>query len=347
MEFNLGRKTITPDGEVFIIAEIGVNHNGSIKLAKQLIELAKDTGADAVKFQTYQAENLVTATSELADYQKKSSFKTQKEMLQQYQLSKQEFVELKEYCDSVDILFLSTPFDLQSADFLVEIGVEAFKIGSGDLTHFPLLSQIASYKKPLIISTGMSTLEEIKATVDFIPGDVEYALLHCTSAYPAPYEDLHLRVIEQLKEEFNCLIGYSDHSMGLEIPFAAATLGYKILEKHFTLDRNLKGPDHVASLIPNEFKQMVEGIRKIEKAMGTNVKQITPVEIKTKEVVRRGIYAAQDLTKGHVITSNDLDYLRPVTGIEACHYQEVIGKIIVDNKNKGEPLTWKDIKRGS
>ncbi|MBU7592277.1 N-acetylneuraminate synthase [Metabacillus halosaccharovorans] len=341
MHFTIGNKTVSPDSEVFIIAEIGVNHNGSLKIAKQLIKHAKDAGADAVKFQTYETDSLVTNSTELADYQRKSQFHNQKEMLEKYQLSKSQFKELKKYCDSLDILFFSTPFDLKSVEILEEIGVDAYKVGSGDLTNFPLIEKIINFNKPLIISTGMSTFDEVKATVNFIPNHIKLAILHCTSAYPAPFEDLNLRAITSLKH-FNKIIGYSDHSMGVEIPFAVTSMGYKILEKHLTLDRSLDGPDHKASLIPNEFKQMVNGIRNIEHAMGNSDKRVTPSEQKTKELVRRSIYAGKDLPRGSIISLDDLVYLRPNKGIEACYYLDVIGQHLINDKKKGELLTWDD-----
>jgi len=341
MQFTIGNKSVSPDSEVFIIAEIGVNHNGSVNIAKQLIEHAKDAGADAVKFQTYETGSLVSDSTELADYQKKGHFHNQKEMLQKYQLNKSEFKELKEYCDSLDILFLSTPFDLKSVEYLEEIGVDAYKVGSGDLTNFPLIEKIIFSNKPLIISTGMSTFDEVKATVDFIPNHTKLALLHCTSAYPAPYEELNLRAITSLKY-FNKIVGYSDHSMGVEVPYAVTSMGYKILEKHLTLDRSLDGPDHQASLIPNEFKQMVNRIRNIENAMGNSYKRVTPSEQETKELVRRSIYAGKDLSKGSIISVDDLVYLRPNKGIEACHYLDVIGKHLINDKKRGELLTWDD-----
>ncbi|WP_096439221.1 N-acetylneuraminate synthase family protein [Alteribacter populi] len=344
MTFKMGGKLISEAEPMLIIAEIGVNHNGSMALAKKMITLAKQAGADAVKFQTYQTESLVTADSELVDYQKKSNVTSQKEMLEKYQLTQGDFTELKRFCEQTGISFISTPFDIKSAESLEKLGVDAYKVGSGDLTFYPLLAQLASYKKPLILSTGMATLEEVQATVDFLPKGQDFALLHCTSAYPAPFEDLHLRVIETFQHHFPCVIGYSDHSFGLEVPFAAASLGYKILEKHFTLDRTLEGPDHAASVEPEEFAEMVRGIRKIEAALGTTVKHLTPSEVETKQKVRRGIYAANDLPQGHIISTKDVTYLRPSHQMEACDYQQVLGKQLDVAKRKGDPLLWKDLR---
>ncbi len=207
MPFTIGNTRVTDEGKVFIIAEVGVNHNGSLRLAKKLINAAKEAGADAVKFQTYQTEQLVTPQSKLATYQKKTNHHSQFDMLKKYQLNKQEFKELKKYSEECHISFISTPFDRKSAELLEEMGVDAYKVGSGDLTHYPLLEQLATYKKPLILSTGMATLEEIKDTVHFLPKNLPLALLHCTSAYPAPYNEVHLKAIKTFKEHFRCVIG--------------------------------------------------------------------------------------------------------------------------------------------
>ncbi|WP_181348836.1 N-acetylneuraminate synthase family protein [Thalassobacillus sp. CUG 92003] len=345
MTFQIADNTISEHHPVFIIAEIGINHNGSVSLAKQLIKRAKDAGANAVKFQTYQAESLVTAEGDVADYQKEAGFTSQKEMLEHYQLTAAQFVEVKAYCDKVGLIFLSTPFDIESAQRLEQLGVPAYKVGSGDLTHYPLIKHLASYKKPLILSTGMATLEEIKAMVSILPTDTPFALLHCTSAYPAPYKDLHLLVLEKLKSTFNCIVGYSDHSLGCDVPFAATALGAKIIEKHLTLDRNLDGPDHAASLIPEEFTRMVKGIRRIETALGSGVKHVTPSEMNTKAAVRRGIYAAADLPVNHRLTEKDVMYLRPNKGIETSDYQAVLGSALKRSKAQGEPVYWEDLHR--
>jgi len=264
-------------------------------------------------------------------------------MLKKYQLNKQDFKELKSFCEAQGIMFISTPFDRESAEMLEELGVDAYKVGSGDLTHYPLLEQLASFNKPLILSTGMSTLEEIKGAVQILPKHTPLALLHCTSAYPAPLNDIHLRVINTLKEHFNCMIGYSDHTQGVEIPYAALCLGYKIIEKHLTLNNDLEGPDHEASLNPQEFSEMVKGIRQIEAALGGTIKQVTPSEIDTKNTVRRGIYLCNEISKGHTISREDLTYLRPADHIEAKYYKDVIGKKVNCRKTVGSPLRWKDL----
>lgn len=343
MPFKIGNTAVTNKGRVYIIAEIGVNHNGSIKMAKQLIRVAKEAGADAVKFQTYQTNQLVTPKSKLAIYQKSTNYSSQYDMLNKYQLNKQDFVELKKFCDGEGITFISTPFDKKSAELLEEMGVDAYKIGSGDLTHYSLLEQLATYKKPLILSTGMATLQDIKEAVQIFPKHTQLALLHCTSAYPAPHNEVHLRVIQTLKKHFDCIVGYSDHTLGVEIPYAATCLGYKIIEKHLTLDNNLEGPDHKSSLNTQDFIKMVNGIRQIEAALGGTIKHVTASEIDTQKTVRRGIYLCNEVYKGHRLSEDDLAYLRPANHIEAKHYKKIIGKKIKCDKANGSPLLWEDL----
>lgn len=343
MKIKIGDRTISKENEMYVIAEIGVNHNGSVETAKKLIELAKDANADAVKFQMFHTEEMVSDFADLADYQKNQKNKNQKEMLKKLELTEQQFKELKAYSEQLGITFLSTPFDIRSAEILNQMDVKAFKVGSGDLTNLPLLHQIASYKKPIILSTGMSTLSEIETTLNFLPENSEVALLQCTSAYPAPFEDLNLKVIDTLEYSFQRIIGYSDHSLGLEIPFAVTSMGYKILEKHFTFDKQAEGPDHRTSLEPIEFKKMVEGIRHIEKALGTSEKKVTKSELKTKPLVRKGIYLQKDLEPGHPISLNDLLFLRPLSEINAEQYLQVLGKRLRTTKKSGQPLLWNDI----
>jgi len=346
MEFKIGNKIISNDHEVFIIAEIGVNHNGSVELAKKLVYEAYIAGVDAVKFQMYHTDQLVTENAELAGYQQKTGYTSQREMLEQYQLDEEQMTDLKRYCDQIGIPFLATPFDLKSARFLQKLNIEAFKIGSGDFDNYPLLQCIKKYNKPMLLSTGMSSLKEIEKTLSFFNPNQKLAILHCTSAYPAPYEELNLHVIATFKKHFQQIIGYSDHSIGLEVPFAATALGYKIIEKHFTLDKTMKGPDHRTSLEPHELKRMVLGIRRIEKALGNGEKRITPSEKKNKNLVRKGIYAANDMEIGHPLALEDLCFLRPVEEIEAKDYEKILGKKIQIKKRKGEPLFWKDFEGG-
>ncbi|MGG1664117.1 N-acetylneuraminate synthase [Brevibacillus sp. NRS-1366] len=338
----IGNRTVSDQEPAYIIAEIGVNHNGSIELAKKLVDLAHEAKVDAVKFQMFHHEELVSGQAGLVEYQKRSGYSSQHEMLRQLELSEQDFAKLKLYCDGRGITFLSTPFDGKSADFLQRLEVGAFKVGSGDLTHYPLLRQIQSYGKPILLSTGMSTLSEIEAVLDFLGDSCSIALFHCTSAYPAPYEDLNLRVMETLRSAFRKTIGYSDHSLGVEVPIAAVAMGYTMIEKHFTLDTSMEGPDHRASLDPAEMKRMVQAIRHIEAAVGKSIKRIAPSESETRRLVRRGIFAGRDLEPGVLIGLDDLLYLRPLSSIEACDYQKVIGKILRRPKKKGEPFSFED-----
>ncbi|MBS4031006.1 MAG: N-acetylneuraminate synthase family protein [Clostridiales bacterium] len=324
----INNKIISDNHSVFIIAEAGVNHNGSLKNARLLVDAALDAGADAIKFQLFNTCKLAANNNTL---------------LKRLEFSKEQITAIKKYCDHEGILFLCTPFDEESAFTLESINVEAFKVGSGDLTNYPLLDCVASFQKPIILSTGMSSLRDIEAVLNFLPRTAQVALLHCTSAYPAPYTELNLNVIHTLKAAFGKIVGYSDHSQGLAVPFAAATLGYKIIEKHITLDKNLPGPDHMASIEPAEFKDMVCGIRSIEKALGNSIKQVTPSEQKTKKAARRGIYLRSDLPANHKLTAEDLLFLRPLSAIEACHYQSVTGKTLARPKTKGTSLEWQDL----
>lgn len=343
MEIKIGNKIISNNHEVFIIAEVGVNHNGSVELAKKLVYEAYVAGVDAVKFQMYHTDELVIENGELADYQKKTRYKNQREMLRQYQLNEKQMTEIKRYCDQLGILFIATAADQRSACFLNEINVPAFKVGSGDLTNLPLLKFLQKFEKPIILSTGMSTLSEIEYTLNNLSSSPGIALLHCTSSYPAPFTDLHLQAIHTLKNAFHKIIGYSDHSVGIEVPLATVALGYLIIEKHFTLDKTMEGPDHAASLEPHELRTMVQGIRNIETALGTTQKKVAPSEQSTKNIVRRSIYLDKDIKEGHILQMEDLCFLRPVQGIEACFYEKVIGKPIRKGKKKGEPLFWKDL----
>ncbi len=346
MRVVIDNKEISEHSPVYIIAEIGVNHNGSIVQAKHLIDAAIVAGADAVKFQMFRTERLVIDNAPLADYQLNDTYNNQKEMLKSLELSKDDFVELKKYCDHSPITFISTPFDEISAIELNDLDVPVFKIGSGDLTNFPLLTQVNHFKKPIILSTGMSTIQEIKATLHILGNNPHVILMHCTSAYPAHFHDLHLNAIRTFKMMFNTVVGYSDHSLGMEVPIAATALGYKVIEKHFTLDKSADGPDHKTSLTPTEFTHMVQSIRNVERALGSTIKKATASEKEMKKIVRRGIYAKSDLSQGHELTVNDLNYLRPLSEIEACHYEKVIGRTLRISKNKGQAFQWCDFNEG-
>jgi len=322
-------KVIGPGHPVFIIAEIGVNHNGEIELAKKLVLAAKKAGADAVKFQTFKADKLATAQAEKAAYQKQHDYGQEKQlaMLKQLELSEEVFVQLKDFSESQGILFLSTPFDEESADFLERIGIPAFKVSSGDLTNLPFLKHIAVKKKPLLLSTGMAYLNEIKEAVDCIlaEGNNEIILFHCTSNYPPSIEDINLLALKTLRKKLNLPIGYSDHTLGDVAAVAAAALGAIIIEKHITLDCSLPGPDHRASMEPAEFSEMVKKIRIVERLLGSSEKKPVPAEEEIRLVARKSIVARVNITKGTKLTRDMLMLKRPGTGIPPKYLEQIIG----------------------
>lgn len=315
---------------VYIIAEAGVNHNGDLELAKKMIKVAKESGADAIKFQTFQAEKLVTGYSKKAEYQEKSSgnAESQLEMLRKLQLSQNEFVELKQYCKVVGIEFLSTPFDLESIDFLYQLGIGQWKIPSGEITNLPYLIKVAKTQLPVILSTGMATLKEVAEAVDVLKknGSREIALLHCTTEYPAPYDEINLKAMLTMQQEFSLPIGYSDHSMGIEIPIAAVAMGATIIEKHFTLDRMMEGPDHKASLEPEELNKMIQAIRNVEAAFGDGVKKPSESESKNIEIVRKSIVATRRIKANEFFSENNITTKRPGHGVSPMKWFEVLGK---------------------
>ena len=306
--------------------------------------MAREAGADAVKFQTFKAEEVVTKSAEKAEYQKEttSSEESQFEMIKRLELSGRDFEELFAYAQEKEVIFLSSPFDKGSVDLLDELGVPAFKVGSGEITNFPLLKHIAGKKKPVILSTGMSTLGEVEEALKVIRNErvEEIILLHCVSCYPAKIEDMNLRAMETLRYAFKLPVGLSDHSLGITIPIAAVALGACVIEKHLTLDKNLPGPDHRASLEPNELKQMATAIRDVEKAIGDGIKKPTKEEEENKKVVRRSIMAKVDIPEGAVITEEMLVIKRPGTGIEPRHLDLVIGRRTKRNIKPGELITF-------
>ncbi len=316
-------------GRTLIIAEAGVNHNGSLDIAKDLVRTAKECGADIVKFQTAKLDSLVSKHAEMADYQKKNIGKveSQKEMLSKLLLSYDEFVELAEYCKNVGIMFLSTPFDIDSIHFLAPMQ-KIWKVPSGEITNYPYLVEIAKTGKRVIISTGMSEMNEIKEALKVLRdnGTNDITVLHCTTEYPAPFDEVNLNVMSTLKNEFGYPIGYSDHTKGIEVPIAAVALGAEVIEKHFTLDRNMEGPDHKASLEPSELKAMVEGIRNIEKSLGTSEKKPSEIEIKNRLVARKSIVALKDIKAGERFTTDNLTTKRPGSGISPMKWNDVIGQ---------------------
>lgn len=318
------------NNKVLIIAEAGVNHNGSVELAKRMIDAAKRSGADIVKFQTGIPENVVSKYAEKAEYQKQTtgSDESQYEMINKLRISFDEFRELKKYCDTVGIEFLSTPFDLTSIDFLNSLDLKFWKIPSGEITNLPYLIKIGTTQKPVIMSTGMAELEEIKEAIWWLrkSGCPEIKLLQCNTEYPTPYEDANLRAMETLREEFGVEVGYSDHTNGIEVPIAAVAMGARIIEKHFTLDRNMEGPDHKASLEPEELKKMVDSIRNIESALGDGIKKPSLSEKKNKAIARKSIVAKRSINKGELFTEENITTKRPGDGISPMKWFDVIGK---------------------
>lgn len=318
--------------EVLVIAEAGVNHNGRLDLARQLIDVAVDARADFVKFQTFRASRLASRGAEKALYQIDAGLgrETQYEMLQRLELSSQMHRELIEYCAACGIRFLSTAFDIKSLEFLASLGQEHFKVPSGEITNLPYLRYLGGLRKTIIVSTGMATLGEVEAALDALYGagtsQEQITLLHCTTEYPTPMAEVNLRAMLSMKEAFGVAVGYSDHTQGIEVPIAAVALGARVVEKHFTIDRNLPGPDHRASIEPNEFKEMVNSIRNIEIALGDGIKRVTPSEAKNKNVVRKSLVASQRIMKGQLFTPDNVVAKRPGNGLSPMRWDEVIGR---------------------
>ncbi len=317
--------------KVFIIAEAGVNHNGSIELAKKLIDKASEAGADAVKFQSFKAEKLLTKNAQKAQYQEMTTGneENQFEMIKRLELGYKKHEELINYCKSKNIMFLSSPFDLESIDLLNNLGLEIFKIPSGEITNLPYLRKIGSLKKNVILSTGMSTLGDIEKALEILreSGTTDITVLHCNTEYPTPMKDVNLNAMNTIKESFKVEVGYSDHTLGIEVPIAAVALGATVIEKHFTLDKTMEGPDHKASLEPEELKDMVRCIRNIEKALGDGVKRLTESESKNINIARKSIVAGRYIKKGEVLTEENLEIKRPGNGISPIRWNEVIGKV--------------------
>jgi len=317
----------------FIIAEAGVNHNGSIALAYQLIDAAKDAGADAVKFQTFNADSLVSKKAEKAEYQKKTSSteEAQYEMIKKLELSVDDHKKLIDYCKNINIQFLSSPFDLDSIDLLNNLGLGIFKIPSGEIINLPYLRKIGKLNKNVILSTGMSDLGEIEDALDVLISSgttkEKITILHCNTEYPTPFEDVNLKAMLTIKNSFGVKVGYSDHTKGIEVPIAAVALGAEVIEKHFSLDRNMEGPDHKASLEPNELKEMVKSIRNIEEALGNGIKKPSKSELKNKPVARKSLVAKKKIKKGELFTEENVGVKRPGNGISPMRWDEVIGKI--------------------
>lgn len=313
---------------VLIIAEAGVNHNGSLEIACLLAKAAKEAGADCVKFQTFIAKNIVAKNAKKAEYQiNDNEDNSQLSMLKSLELSFEDFVKLSEYCKGIGIQFVSTPFDLESIDFLNTLDMPFFKIPSGEITNYPYLSRIAKTNKPVIMSTGMSTIEEIEDALKVLRsnGAQDIKLLHCNTEYPTPYEDVNLLAMNELGKRFNVKVGYSDHTLGIEVPIGAVALGATVIEKHFTLDKNMEGPDHKASLNPSELKSMVDAIRNIERSLGSSEKKPSMSEQKNMVAARKSIVAKRDIKKGEILSEDNITVKRPGNGITPMRWEEVLG----------------------
>lgn len=332
---------------VYIIAEAGVNHNGDINIAKKLVDIAKDAGCDCVKFQTFSADKIVTKQAKKAEYQiaNTKNDDSQYEMLKKLELSYEEFDALKKYCDEVGIDFLSTPFDEEAADLLESIGVGAYKIPSGEITNKPLLQYVAKKNKKMLVSTGMSTLEEVEKAVRWIKetGNDDIVLFHCTSNYPAPFEAVNMEAMLTLEREFGYPIGYSDHTKGIEISLMSVAYGAAVVEKHFTYDRNADGPDHKASLEPDELALMVESIRHIEMAKGNGEKKPTETELSTRAVARKSLVWSRHMSVGEVVKKEDLRCKRPGTGIAPENLDAMVGRTVLKECNEDALVVWDDV----
>jgi N,N'-diacetyllegionaminate synthase len=339
--------------KVFIVAEAGVNHNGSLEICKKLIDVSVKAGADAVKFQTFKAAKLVTTNAGKARYQIENTgtSESQIEMLRNLELSPNAHKDLFAYCRQKNIMFLSTPFDEESADMLDALGMEIFKISSGEITNKPLIQHIAAKKKPIILSTGMSYLGEVENAISWIDEiwntmdkKPQLSVLHCVSSYPARIEDVNLRAIKTMKMAFGLPVGYSDHTMGTEITMAAVATGSKVIEKHFTLDRDMEGPDHKASLEPEELEAMVAAIRNVEGAMGDGIKKPTKSENDLKTFVRRSLVTAKEIKAGEIISPKDIFIKRPGTGISAEFKDNIVGMKSGRDISVDSVIKWEDLK---
>lgn len=316
--------------KTFIIAEAGVNHNGSLEIAKQLVEAAAQAQADAVKFQTFQAKKLVSVHAPKAEYQKQTTDakESQLEMIRKLELSKEDHIALIEHCRKHHILFLSSAFDLSSLELLESLQMPIYKIPSGEITNLPMLKRIAQFQKPIILSTGMSEMDEIEEAMHTLrqSGAQDITLLHCNTQYPTPFEDVNLKAMELLRETFQVPVGYSDHTVGIEVPLAAVALGATVIEKHFTLDKTMEGPDHKASIDPQELKQMVSMIRHIEVSLGLKTKHVTASERQNREIARKSLVANQKIQAGELFTSENVTQKRPGNGLHCKYYDDIIGK---------------------
>lgn len=327
---------------VFIIAEAGVNHNGDIELAKQLIDVAVKAGVDAVKFQTFKTEKVVSKNAQKADYQKQTtnSAESQYEMIKKLELDVQAHYELIEYCQQKNIMFLSTPFDHDSVALLNNLGLKKFKIPSGEITNLPYLRTVGALKKEVILSTGMADLGEIEDAIDILlaAGTIKenITILHANTMYPTPMQDVNLRAMQTIGQAFGCPFGYSDHTLGIEVPIAAVAMGASCIEKHFTLDKNMEGPDHKASLEPQELTAMVKAIRNIEQALGSAIKKPSPSEQPNMEIARKSLVATCEIKIGEKLNANNIAVKRPGNGISPMRWDEIIGTVALKDYQEDE-----------
>lgn len=337
--------------DVIIIAEAGVNHNGDIELARKLIDIASEAGVDYVKFQTFKAENLVSKDAKMADYQKNnigtSAGDSQYQMLKKLELSYDDFRDLKKYCEIKKVKFLSTAFDLESIDFLNELGIDLFKIPSGEITNYPYLVKIGKFNTSVVLSTGMCNMSEISEAIDVLvksgTNRQNITILHCTTDYPTKMGDVNLNAMLEIKKVFNLPIGYSDHTLGIDVPIAAVAMGAEVIEKHFTIDKKMNGPDHKASLNGDELKQMVLSIRNVSNSLGSSNKQPTKTEIENILVARKSIHLAKDIEVGQEIKEDDLVMKRPGNGISPMKMDSIIGKKAKVKLSKDSLLNYEDL----
>lgn len=337
--------------KVYIIAEAGVNHNGDLNLAKQLIDIAIEAKVDAVKFQTFKAEKVVSKSAIKADYQIQNtqSAESQYDMIKKLELSVDDHRVLVEYCKLKKIDFLSAPFDMESIDTLINLKVNRIKIPSGEITNLPYLMKIAATKIPVILSTGMSTLDEIKDAISILTNNGngiplnDISVLHCNTQYPTPYNDVNLLAMLSIKDELKVNVGYSDHTLGIEVPIAAVALGASVIEKHFTINKNMPGPDHVASLESPELKAMVSAIRNIEASLGDGVKKVSNSEFQNIKIARKSIHLARSVKKGEIVSVNDFEMKRPGDGISPMQMNDLVGKMYINNFEKEHKLNFEDL----
>jgi len=342
--FRVGERVIGDGAPVFVVAEAGVNHNGDLALARRLVDAAREAGADAVKFQTFRSDALVSRHAPKAAYQRATTGEagSQAEMLSRLELSFDQHVDLRDRCAKQGLVFFSAPFDEASVEVLAALGVSLYKVPSGEITNLPLLARIAAKRKPVILSTGMSTLDEVAAAVDAIgaAGDPPLALLHRLSAYPAPVDEVNVRAMGTLRDRFGCPVGFSDHTLGIAVALGAVARGAAIIEKHLTLDKSLPGPDHRASLEPGEFAELVRGIRAIEASLGDGDKRPMPCEADVRRVARKSLVAARALRAGEVLTSDAVAIKRPGTGIPPSALDSALGRRVRRDVMADEVLDW-------